>query len=594
MSRRAALLRPEFQHPGGVLRLQGRHHCGACGFDFEDDDRCVPIIWDKSFSHFEAFEAFDFANGDISDSLSVEYSSRIDICVLKPGVRRDSVTIHADCFKLFMKLSQEENKLAALCLLAQWTQPWVSVSSLHLDPVTDVPRGIAMASERYGIPGLASLPLEVAELIRDYSPTNILWRFASLLTRMDRLHHHGFGCIDSVPVCKISSWERGVRPTLLPKPLRRGVYRLTLDSQGLKMIERLPKRPCYQSGASVGLAYVVEYKSCFKKMTVSFKKFGLARLNFESESTRLKVWDRPCPPNPADCYSFHKPWLASYYRMIVTETHKSSGILLFFYGGYLASMHTYKGGEQGYGLDPDLAEKWKGAMWLYLPLPPGDRIEAVGAQKILGHPEGFSYVFRTRLAGDVAFGRPCAEPELGSVVLGVSPNPTLISYAEKWGCNLLAARDFSVRRRPNIWFRPHKAITEVSSRSIHVLFSAAPLQDVTRMQIFEDKDGGFCRGILFDYADGAQRTVGQCKFGVDTINLVTNPSHFCIRSFDSLSQGYYRRGAERTKVVASSSSSHSHGARSIDWKCFTFSGVMEFLFTNDESSIKIVLQANHQ
>lgn len=42
-------------------------------------------------------------------------------------------------------------------------------------------------------------------------------------------------------------------------------------------------------------------------------------------------------------------------------------------------------------------------------------------------------------------------------------------------------------------------------------FSWAPLNGVSQAQVFYEKDGISCKGVLFTYQNGSQRAVGQCR-----------------------------------------------------------------------------------
>lgn len=253
-----------------------------------------------------------------------------------------------------MRESKFEDKLYRLYTLANWTRPWSAVSSLHLDPHTDVPRGIFLAAEIYNIPQLASIPAEIANSIRDYSRLDIIWRFASVLDRIERLSNAD-PQLDSLPLREVSMWERGGRPTVLADPCG-GVIRLTIDSQGLKKIERLRIRPKHQPCPSDALAYVVESEKRFRKITVGFKaclilfhtlrfftnagQFGLAHLNTPPGPTHLNVWDRPCPPNLRDCYGFRKSSRLPFTRVTAIEPQKCTGIT-FFLDNALLDMHAH-------------------------------------------------------------------------------------------------------------------------------------------------------------------------------------------------------------------------------------------------------------
>ncbi|KAH6897446.1 hypothetical protein B0T10DRAFT_476863 [Thelonectria olida] len=272
--------------------------CGVCGFEFlPGTEECVALM------QIPLKE----------DGIVPAYTRPIKLTTLmernpgwiarqRPPSKQDDsrnmfMIAHNECFNLFRTKSKLQDWEERLSTLSNWTLPWTAPSSLelHLDPVTDVQRGIALVAEIYNMPLIKSIPPEIADLIHRYSQSHAIWRFASVLDRLERLTMANVDQLDLVPLCDVAVWERGSRPTL-SNTLRGEVIRLTMDWQGLAKIERLPVRPKPDSFSSKALAYVVEnHKDC-NEMTVNFK-FGLAHLNVPPSKRDLKIWNRPCPPD---------------------------------------------------------------------------------------------------------------------------------------------------------------------------------------------------------------------------------------------------------------------------------------------------------
>ena len=54
--------------------------------------------------------------------------------------------------------------------------------------------------------------------------------------------------------------------------------------------------------------------------------------------------------------------------------------------------------------------------------------------------------------------------------------------------------------------------------------SYAPLEGVRRVHLFlEPGEEGYCRGLLFEYDNGGQRAVGQCRVCIDPVRTFENP-----------------------------------------------------------------------
>ena len=187
-------------------------------------------------------------------------------CTVAP----DSATIHADCFNLFRQRSLAEDGLVRLWISSAWRQPWTAVTTLRLSPRTDIARGIRLAAEVCDIPKLNSLPLELAEMIHTFSQSSTIWRYAAVLELVDTLSAADVHELVSIPLRKISAWSRSTSPTILSN-VSKPLIRLTMDSWGLKSIERLYEAPELSGKQADALAYIVEPESSFTNVTVDFK-----------------------------------------------------------------------------------------------------------------------------------------------------------------------------------------------------------------------------------------------------------------------------------------------------------------------------------
>ncbi|KAH6984428.1 hypothetical protein BKA56DRAFT_654838 [Ilyonectria sp. MPI-CAGE-AT-0026] len=525
--------------------------CGACGFDISVGDKCVFVIWDKKSSSFFLEFAVPFPQPETKESTAQRGVFLHDHgnksvrglglwCYNRLDPLSKSVNVHAGCFDLFMKFMKKctsQDKLDRLYTLASWTRPWSAVSSLHLDPQTNVPRGIYMLAKFKDMQHIASVPLEIALLIHDYSRLGMIWRYASLLDRLRMLSKADFQ-LSSLSLREISSWERGGLPTVLTGRSR-GIIRLTIDSQGLSKIERLRERPNHQAGSSTALAYVVEPEKRLGNITVDFK-----------------AW-----PGPKEIFDR------------IYKLHKGSII------------------------------------WGYLPLPPGDSIETFGARipPVPNSPNASSYLFRMTLSGDIALGLLPVSGER-DVVLGNGPNPTLISYRQDSDdpsyyrshyipqsskyltalqsptYNLLGTH--SSKKRP---FRFNHTPPRGEPPFENAYFSSAPLEGVTWVHIFEDKDDKVCLGMILEYANGSERAIGQCRFGLDRVTTVANPSRICFAEYKYRRKGPIqpRRSPPRMRMRFFSDDDyerHKSNDHKTTWKPFPVKGVIEFWF-NDLGTI---------
>jgi hypothetical protein len=118
-------------------------------------------------------------------------------------------------------------------------------------------------------------------------------------------------------------------------------------------------------------------------------------------------------------------------------------------------------------------------------------------------------------------------------------------------------------------------------------FSLAPLKNVNRISIFNYKHTGLCMGILLQYQNGAQRSLGQCRVGVDPVEDYVKPVRICFRR-----QVCIRSGSsvelQATTFTCTSRQEHDHDEQ--DWTCFKLQGELEFWFSHEETQLTMILE----
>lgn len=139
--------------------------------------------------------------------------------------------------------------------------------------------------------------------------------------------------------------------------------------------------------------------------------------------------------------------------------------------------------------------------------------------------------------------------------------------------------------RDNSRFSPFSVHWLDRTRFHNGMFSSAPLMNVTRIHVFENRAHGYCKAILLEYENGAQRAVGNCRLGVDPAKTYLNPSHICYRLGSVLSQPEKHR---LLWVDTGSECAHTHDEDAQGWVCSVMEGHLKFMFAGNISRIAIV------
>lgn len=121
---------------------------------------------------------------------------------------------------------------------------------------------------------------------------------------------------------------------------------------------------------------------------------------------------------------------------------------------------------------------------------------------------------------------------------------------------------------------------------LEACFSLAPLETVNRISVFNSKHTSRCMGILLQYENGAQRSLGQCRVGVDPVEDCMNPVYICFRR-----HAYVRSGTsvqlQATTVRSTTRQGHDHDEQG--WTCFKMQGELEFWFSCEETKLTAIV-----
>lgn len=175
----------------------------------------------------------------------------------------EAVGIHSDCLNIFQEHCKVDTALDRLWTIVGQRNLWRGAPTLQLDRDPGLEIDIVREkAEIYGIRLLRLLPVELLQMIQDYSESATFWRYIlvlSLARELSHLRSDVVSPITSMPLCNVLAWTRGDSNASLSRECPPFV-RMTLDCRGIRKIERLPERPAYQPGRSDKDAFVIAHQ----------------------------------------------------------------------------------------------------------------------------------------------------------------------------------------------------------------------------------------------------------------------------------------------------------------------------------------------
>ncbi|KAK7428376.1 hypothetical protein QQZ08_005133 [Neonectria magnoliae] len=105
-------------------------------------------------------------------------------------------------------------------------------------------------------------------MVRDYSQSNLFWRLATALDLAAQFGAVPSSSFSSIPVCQVAEWERGCVPIQSQALAHLPIVRLTIDSRGIRKLERLPAgEPKHSSTRFDDMVFIIENESRFDGVT---------------------------------------------------------------------------------------------------------------------------------------------------------------------------------------------------------------------------------------------------------------------------------------------------------------------------------------
>ena len=174
---------------------------------------------------------------------------------------------------LFTRAYEPVDALDRLWRAASWRKPWRDAPVLVLpEEAAASLSSVAIVAEKHGLPELSRMPPEIQRMVRDYSTPALFWRLTAALDLAARFENGPASDMVSLSLRDVAGWERGSDPARSEDLLRLlPITRLTIDSWGLRKLERLQYKPRFSNRRFDNMVFIVAGEECFDGVVAIFK-----------------------------------------------------------------------------------------------------------------------------------------------------------------------------------------------------------------------------------------------------------------------------------------------------------------------------------
>ncbi|KAJ4150385.1 hypothetical protein LMH87_011137 [Akanthomyces muscarius] len=426
-----------------IEKQEGHRHvrihpeCPLCGCYFEVGEPMIALLGNRSNSTCQVIDASAFP---IAIYCNQKPGTPWTFCQLpkcaKCTAELESVTVHQDCFQIFLQQTRAHKHITAYNLwhAAHARYPWRGFWPLPQTILDEDAVSLAMthAAANWHMP-LDMLPNELLLLVCENLRHGVFWRH------------------------------------ILAKEF---IRKLVAEANNIDSVERLGQ------------------------ISASFK-FGLGRLYLQKGMRSLRSWDTPGPPVLPD-HQFSPELQPICPRLGTIETQNSFGITFFISSGSIAAIHAHTTqAPSAYScfqrLNP-VKKKW--VAWIFVPTRGG--IEKFGFRSpllppgvVLPHFAG-SLLLHMNISGEVVLG-----PYLhyGMDVWMEDDPTTLIHGISRMGAVYPLGTPPHNEEGEEVEVLYQNPMS-LSPPFEHAYFSHAQLDDVASVEIYHDKALRICRGVV--------------------------------------------------------------------------------------------------
>ncbi|KAI0426626.1 hypothetical protein F5Y09DRAFT_334008 [Xylaria sp. FL1042] len=483
------------------------------------------------------------------------------------------IAIHTDCYHLYRSCAELSESKAhdLLFMIASWRNPWTGAEPMYLDPGINQAELIKV-SEKFQLPHLQKLPMELLDMIRKEQPHVAFWRFQFVISLSPSIKLPQ-SPLQKKPLGEIFTWKRGESPKPGPSTPLPPLVRLTINVHGIQSIQRLHKQPEYDGHTRKSLGFIVEHTTNLSDITVEFKGDCFARLCQPHRKTALPIWNTSSPPLLCFCYFIKSAVLNSgaFSRLCINDLQRCRGITFFISKGKLFGVYNHQT-EDSCAADAykqisisDYDQKCM--VWVHVPIAQKDKLISLGYCPG-AESKQFDLLMQMECAGKVIVGLSNDKfVRLGSGI------PTALLYDEPRENEPITMFGAYI---PSPYDLAPLSLQVPEKKEPRNYFSWAPLGGIKSANVFYHTHTQLCAGIVFQYHNRGSRAIGQCRLGVDRSMMVLEPRILCFQNFD-----------RRVQVKVGSDDTHEHGD---EWECLSLDddGAIAFSFNYDSSYISFI------
>jgi hypothetical protein len=117
--------------------------------------------------------------------------------------------------------------------------------------------------------------------------------------------------------------------------------------------------------------------------------------------------------------------------------------------------------------------------------------------------------------------------------------------------------------------------------------SSAPLENISNIHVFTDESTRLCKGLLIEYNNGLKRSLGQCRLGMDFVQIYKKPSSISHASTYQPTCEKHLVSCKGVHVIFDSQNQQYGEDEGLIWEHYEMKGQLYFWFTMHEVFFKV-------